>query len=133
MRMRLLYSVIFLGVFFAIGATTVSALDSCDDGFELVAGVCIPSDTGLPDPDKTNPVWKVLDTLLKWMLGIFGFIAIIAFVISGMMYLTSGGNENQIDTAKRYMIWSIVGVIVALLGFIIILAVDTWLRGGTRF
>ncbi|NCU42077.1 MAG: hypothetical protein EOM19_05170 [Candidatus Moranbacteria bacterium] len=109
------------------------ALTECDEGYELVSGVCIPTDTGLPDPDPENPIWKVLDTFLRWILGILGLIAIIAFAVSGIMYLLSAGNENQIDKAKTYMVWSIVGVIVALLGFVIILAVDTWLRGYDTF
>jgi len=132
---------IFLFVFslmvftMAVAPSDVLAVAECGEGYELLpgAGVCIPTETGLPDPDPVDPVWVVLDTLLRWLLGIFGFIAIGAFVVSGLMYLTAAGNETQIDTAKRYMVWSIVGVAVALLGFIVIVAVDTWLRGYAGF
>jgi hypothetical protein len=128
--MKNLFFLVAVSLFVSLLAPThVLALDSCDAGFELVSGVCIPSDTGLPDPDPDNPVWAVLDSLVFWLLSIFGTIAVMAFVVSGLMYLTSGGNENQIDTAKTYMIWSIVGVIVALSGFIILYAIDTWLNG----
>lgn len=122
-----------VGLFSSYEALAITDVAECgeDGSWDLVAGVCIPISTGLPDPDPENPVWTVLDTFLKWLLLVFGVIALIAFAVSGIMYLTSGGNENQIETAKRYMIWSVVGVIVALLGYIIILAVDTWLRGTT--
>ncbi len=129
-------NIIFISIFslfFFVPTVSSLALTECDAEYELVSGVCIPIDTGLPDPDKENPVWKVLDTFLRWILGIVGLIALIAFAGAGIMYLLSAGNENQIETAKRYMVWSIVGVIVALLGFVIILAVDTWLRGFDRF
>ncbi len=66
---------------------------------------------------------------MMWMLTILGFIAIIAFVIAGILYLTAAGNDGQIKTAKTAMTWSVVGVVVALVGFVIILAADFLLRG----
>lgn len=131
--MKNIFFISIFSLFFFIPNSSSLALTECDEGYELVSGVCIPIDTGLPDPDPENPIWSVLDAFLRWILGILGLIAIIAFAVSGIMYLLSAGNENQIDKAKTYMTWSIVGVVVALLGFIIILAVDTWLRGWDRF
>ncbi|OGI25114.1 MAG: hypothetical protein A3J76_02720 [Candidatus Moranbacteria bacterium RBG_13_45_13] len=70
---------------------------------------------------------------MKWLLGIFGFLAIISFIISGIMYLTAAGDEDQQKKAKKQMQWSVVGVIVGLSGFIVIKAVDAWLRGNNIF
>jgi hypothetical protein len=72
---------------------------------------------------------NIIENFMQWLLGILGFLAIVAFTISGIQYLTAAGNEDQISTAKRNMTWSIVGVVVALMGFIIIIAIDTWLSG----
>ncbi|MDQ1283823.1 MAG: hypothetical protein QG620_171 [Patescibacteria group bacterium] len=91
-------------------------------------GVYIPngSEVGLPDP--SGGIAAVIKNVLSWMLGIIGMIAIIAFVISGLQYLTSRGDEKQIETAKTNMTYSIIGVVVALSGFIIIQAIDLALR-----
>ncbi|MDD5652164.1 MAG: hypothetical protein PHX98_02070, partial [Candidatus Moranbacteria bacterium] len=62
-----------------------------------------------------------------------GFIAIIGFVIAGIMYMTSAGDDDRIKTAKNAMKWSIVGVIVALMGFVILQAVDALLSGDAPF
>ncbi|QQS61717.1 MAG: hypothetical protein IPN70_02190 [Candidatus Moraniibacteriota bacterium] len=125
--------ILFFSLFFIFSQTS-QAVTECPDGFDVLSGVCVPTETGLSEgADPANPIWSVLDTFLKWILSIFGIIAIIAFVVSGIMYLTSGGDENQIDSAKRYMIWSIVGVITALSGLIIIYAVDAWLNGNSLF
>ena len=72
---------------------------------------------------------EIVSGFMMWMLTILGFIAIIAFVIAGIMYLTAAGNDGQIKTAKTAMTWSIVGVVVALVGYVIILAADFLLRG----
>lgn len=66
---------------------------------------------------------------MKWMLYLFGFLAIIAFVISGIQYLTAAGNMSSIETAKRNMNYSIIGVVVALSGLVILIAIDALLRG----
>lgn len=70
---------------------------------------------------------------MKWLLGIVGFLGIIAFVISGIQYLTSAGDDDQISTAKRNMKYSIIGVVVALSGMIVITAVTAFLGGNARF
>ncbi|MGB2790966.1 MAG: pilin [Candidatus Moraniibacteriota bacterium] len=72
---------------------------------------------------------QIVSGFMMWLLAILGFIAIIAFVVSGLLYLTAAGNDGQIKTAKAAMTWSIVGVIVALVGYVIILAADFLLSG----
>jgi hypothetical protein len=74
-------------------------------------------------------VTDVLLTFMNWILGLLGLFGIIAFVISGIQYLVSAGDDDTISTAKRNMKYSIIGVMVALSGFIIIQAVDTLLKG----
>lgn len=101
----------------------------CDPNFTI----CIPSSTvtGLPDP--AGGVSGVVKNVMNWMLGIVGIIAIIGFVISGVQYITAAGGEKTIETAKRNMTYSIIGVIVALSGFVIIQAVDAALRANSTF
>ncbi len=105
----------------------------CGEGFIEEAGVCVPTTTGLPNNNDANPVTTVVVTVMQWLLGIFGVIAIIAFVIAGIIYLTSAGDDERIQQAKRAMTYSIIGVVVALAGLVIVLAVDHMLRGQTGF
>jgi len=78
-------------------------------------------------------IYEIIENLMEWILGIFGFIGIIGFVISGIMYLTAAGNEDQITKAKAAMKWSIVGVIVGLGGLVMVWAIDSALRGDYYF
>ncbi|TXH01898.1 MAG: hypothetical protein E6P95_01000 [Candidatus Moraniibacteriota bacterium] len=84
---------------------------------------------GLP----TGSIYQIISSTLSWLLAILGFIAVIGFVISGILYLTAAGNESQIEKAKSAMTYSIVGVIVALMGYVIIQAVDAWLGTSASF
>lgn len=69
----------------------------------------------------------IIQTAMNWLLAILGFIGIIAFVIAGILYLTAAGDEKKVETAKKAMIAAITGIIVALIGFVIIQAVNTFL------
>ena len=101
----------------------------CAPGFTKYSGVCFPDNTGLSEA----PVITIVINVMQWILGIFGFIALIAFAVSGIQYLISAGNETAIETAKRNMKWSIIGVVVGLGGLVIVWAVDWALRGFAYF
>jgi Fe2+ transport system protein B len=84
-------------------------------------------------PNNSGGIKAILENVLKWILGIFGVIAIISFVVSGIQYFMAAGDEKNMDTAKRNMTYSIIGIIVALASFVIIQAIDAALRGNTVF
>jgi hypothetical protein len=90
-------------------------------------GIDIPKNTGLPDPQ--GGIKQILTNLLTWLLGIVGIIALIGFVISGIQYIISTGDDTKMETAKKNMTYSIIGIIVALAGFVIVQAIDFALRG----
>jgi len=101
---------------------------SAEDENDIVGGwdpVTLSNTVGLPE----GSIYNIIYYLMLWILGIFGFIGIIGFVISGIMYLTAAGNEEQIKKAKRAMMFSIIGVLVGLVGLVVIFAVDTMLGG----
>ncbi len=100
---------------------------ACPTGYTKVSGVCFPGGTGLSD----KSVLQILTTLISWLLAIFGLIALLGFIISGLQYLTSAGDEGQAETAKRNMQYAIIGVIVALSGWIVIQAVDRLLNANS--
>lgn len=106
---------------------------NCPDpvNWTVVGGVCVPTTagTGL----SSLPVMSVLSTILLWLLGILSVIGILAFVISGVQYLTAVGDEDQISTAKRNMKYAIIGLIVALSGLIIVTAIDRIFAGNASF
>lgn len=88
-------------------------------------------DTAVKGGTPQGSIYGIINQTMNWLLAILGFLGIIGFVIAGILYLTAAGDEDQIGKAKNAMMYSIIGVIVALLGFVIIQAVNNWL-GGTN-
>ena len=118
MKRKILFSILFFLAFLAFSGSTLVA-----QGQILWPDA---AETGLPDP--AGGVRGIVVDVMQWLLVIFGFLAIIAFVVSGIQYMTAAGNENVIEKAKRNMTYSIIGVIVGLAAFVIIQAVDRALR-----
>ncbi|KKQ53055.1 MAG: hypothetical protein US70_C0006G0025 [Parcubacteria group bacterium GW2011_GWD2_38_11] len=87
-----------------------------------------PTGTGLP----AGSLIGILTSGMNWLLIVVGILGVIGFVIAGILYLTAAGDEGQIDKGKHAMIYSIVGVIVALLGVVIIKAVQGMLGGSSK-
>jgi hypothetical protein len=83
------------------------------------------SQLGLPE----GTIAQIVFEFASWILLIFGSVAIIGFVIAGILYLTSAGDEDKMKKAKQGMIYAIIGVAVGLLGYVIVQAVDEWLWG----
>ncbi|MGW8185125.1 MAG: hypothetical protein ACWGHO_03365 [Candidatus Moraniibacteriota bacterium] len=71
--------------------------------------------------------------IMNWLLILIGIIGVIGFVISGILYLTAAGNEDRMQKGKNAMTWSIIGVIVGLVGFVVIQAVDKMLNATPNF
>lgn len=91
----------------------------------VLAQFTTPTGTQLP----TGGIKDILTGVMNWLLGIVGIFGVIGFVIAGILYLTAAGDEDQIARGKKAMIFSIVGVVVALLGMVIMGAVKTMLGG----
>jgi len=79
----------------------------------------------LPD----TSVYDIITSLLEWLLMIFTVLAVLAFVISGIMYLTAGAVSDNAQKAKDTMKYSIIGIVIALSGYIIINFINSALLG----
>jgi hypothetical protein len=47
-------------------------------------------------------------------------LAVLALMVSGIMYLISGGEEEKVNNAKKWIIWSLVGVFFSVSAWMII-------------
>jgi hypothetical protein len=88
-----------------------------------------PGDTNLP----ASSIMDIVRNFMRWILIIVGVLGVIGFAIAGILYLTAAGDEDRITSAKRAMIYSIVGVVVALLGLVILNAVYSMLGAKSGF
>ena len=67
------------------------------------------------------PTFKEIGVnILFFLLSIAGIIAIMALVVSGVMYFFSAGDEMKMETAKKSAKYALLGIIIAMGGIIIV-------------
>jgi len=62
----------------------------------------------------------VLKNVVTAALIFSGTIALILVILSGIKFITSKGDQKQVDLAKRTLTYAILGLIIILLSFFII-------------
>jgi hypothetical protein len=97
----------------------------------LAAAGFSPTPAGANIPGGT--ITAIIANIMTWLLGLVGFIGVIGFAIAGVLYLTAAGDEDRIAQAKKAMSYSIIGVIVAIVGVVILKAAQTMLGGTGQF
>jgi len=76
-----------------------------------------------------RPVAEILLTFINWAIIIIGLLGVIVFIYAGFLYLTAQGETDKIETAKKVMIYAIVGIVVAVLGYVVVKTVNDLLVG----
>lgn len=99
----------------------------------------------IPPRALMNPIEELTDRLIYPILPqCFGFIecfiyyagkivqilfllvlvgGVISLLYAGFLFVSGGGNEKQLEKAKKFIVYGIIGVIVGTLSFVIISAV----------
>jgi len=77
---------------------------------------CVDSDIKNPTPPNINDnLWIELVTNIVWQVIQFvAVIAIIALILSGLMYLLSWWDEEKVKKAKSWIIWSLAWVLLSI-------------------
>jgi hypothetical protein len=88
-----------------------------------------PTGTGLPGETEEVLFFDVAANVMNFIVMIFGGLSVLAFIISGIIYLTSYGNQDRIDMAKKSMLYSGIGIIVGL-GALAVINLIVGLIGG---
>ncbi len=55
---------------------------------------------------------------------IIGSVSLLMIIFNGFKYVTARGDSNQIDSAKKGLLWSIVGLILSILASTIVIAIN---------
>ncbi len=62
----------------------------------------------------------VITTIINTMLFIVGLLAVIMIIYAGIRFVTAHGDEKQVESARQTIIYSVVGLIVAILAYALV-------------
>lgn len=62
--------------------------------------------------------------VVQWILGLLALIAVIFILYGGFIWMTAGGNEERVDSAKKTITAAVIGLVVVLLAWAIVIFVS---------
>lgn len=69
---------------------------------------------------NTDDLPAQIKTITNVLLFILGAIAVIMLIIGGIKYTTSNGDPQSVKSAKDTILYSVIGIVVAILAYAIV-------------
>jgi len=110
------------GIFMFIFLPMIALASSCDPSLGVV---CNPLSSGGSGVDT---VTEAIIVIIKFLLSIIGLISMLFIVIAGIKYLLSSGSEEKIKAAKESFTSAFSGIVLALMAYGIITAIEEILQ-----
>ena len=65
-----------------------------------------------PDVVPTVDIMDVLDNITNWLFAVLLVIAAIFIIIAGYMFVTAMGDPDKTKTARNFVMYALIGVLV---------------------
>ncbi len=86
----------------------------------LFMNICLCTAASIP----RNPLEGTVDNvaqgaqlLVAFILRLIGSISLLVIIIAGLMYITSAGNEQKIESSKKILTSAATGLVIAVLAY----------------
>lgn len=80
-----------------------------------------------PNGNSTVSIPGVIDAILRFVWPVFIGFAVLMFILAAFQFFTSQGEPEKVNSARQFVIWGIVGVVVGVLAFSLPFAVQSFL------
>lgn len=84
----------------------------------------ICTDDGDKETCKIPWIAVYIYAIYNYLLGIGGFLAAIALMIGGVIWLISAGNASRVSEAKSWIVGSITGIIILLTSYVLLYEIN---------
>lgn len=109
---------------FAAGALPASAQTSP----QITNGLCtganlqfdLDSNATCSDSGATQSINNIVHTIINLMSALVGIVAVVMIIVGGLRYITSGGNDTSVTSAKNTILYAIIGLVVVALAQILV-------------
>ncbi len=104
-----------------------------------LSGVAHAQNRDLQKPGLTNPSPRagsfgdLLVTVINALLLFAGAIAVLFLIIGGFRYIISSGSPEQVEGAKKTILYALLGLIIIFIAYILVQVVQTQLGVDRKF
>ncbi len=125
LRLASLLIGIVVGMFFIL-STPIFAQEGTNPALRegLCAGVNLEINSNCQDLDSEGGGLGQFNRLIKRIINllsvIVGVVAVIMIIVGGLRYITSGGSDTSVTSAKNTILYAIIGLIIVALAQILV-------------
>jgi lysylphosphatidylglycerol synthetase-like protein (DUF2156 family) len=76
-------------------------------------------DVLIKDPSTTS-VASILGLVIDWVLLLVGGVTVLFIIYSGIQYVTSAGNKERAESAKKTLTYAVIGLVIIVLADVIV-------------
>ncbi len=106
----------------AIGITAAAQVGGYNiaGASEMTLSEGVGSSKGDGVPGELTGTGGVFEVVVNVLLFIIGAVSVIMLIYGGIRYTTSGGNANSVTAAKNTIMYSIIGLVIAILAYAVV-------------
>lgn len=89
------------------------------------------SGTGMPQQNVNliPQIVRLINNIFNYLIWPFVVtVVIILFIMAGFAFITAAGEPGKLDTAKKFLIWALIGVVVIIVAFSIVITIQSILN-----
>ncbi|HBB03043.1 MAG: hypothetical protein US89_C0001G0008 [Candidatus Peregrinibacteria bacterium GW2011_GWF2_38_29] len=122
---KTLKQVVLVGIFMVLGLALAGnvSVTLAQFGVEQAHIGAVDASTG-----GSGDLRSLAITIINYVLGFLGLIAVAMVIYGGITYVTAAGEQGKVDSAKKIIMYAVVGLIIVILSYAI---VSTVLKAGT--
>lgn len=98
----------------------IAALGEFDDGGFQKGFIEAELESELAGLTTQKTFTMVMGDAISWIMTILATASTLMFVVAGIMYVTAGGEEDNVTKAKKIIQYAVTGMVIALVGFLIV-------------
>lgn len=97
---------------------------------DIQSGLCSGSNLQITDnpninscntgPNGVDDVNRILRRIVNFLSALVGVVAVIMIIVGGFRYITSGGNDTSVTSAKNTILYAIIGLIIVALAQVLV-------------
>lgn len=107
--MKKIYQLVLLGLFLPV-------LVLAQEASSTTSGEVVPLD----NPLRATDVSSFVASIINAVLGVVGAVALLYFVLGGLTWMTSQGNQDKVKRGKETITWATFGIVAIFFSYVIV-------------
>lgn len=126
MKLKILTIVLGLCAVFALTgpALAQTVQQEINNGLECGSNIQLPSSPSDKScggvGQSSNSLEKLIRHIVNLLSAIIGIVAVIMIMVGGFRYVTSGGSDTSVTSAKNTILYAIIGLVIVALSQVLV-------------